>query len=94
VAAPPPPRVTNERREIVDPDAAPEDDDYLLVDPQNPLPSGELGALEREVGLPYEEALFADDVDPSAEQYWFSEPPGAPAPAAKIVPSLSSRLAR
>lgn len=83
--------MTNERREIFDPEAPPEDDDFLLVDPENPLPSGELGALEREVGLPYEEALFSDEVDPSAEEYWFSEPPGERWRAAASVAELPDR---
>jgi hypothetical protein len=53
-----------------------EDADYIVVDPQNPLPHPQLGALERCIGLPYEEALFADEVDAEAQEYWFTEPEG------------------
>lgn len=70
----PPCRVTNERRELRDPAAAPDEDDYITVDPDNPVPNPQLGPLERRIGLPYEEALFEDDVDAEAEEYWFTEP--------------------
>ena len=52
------------------------DAEYIVVDPQNPLPNPQLGALERRIGLPYEEALFANDVDAEAQEYWFTEPEG------------------
>lgn len=42
----------------------------------------QLGPLERRIGLPYEEALFLDDVDPEATDYWFTEPAGERAWAA------------
>lgn len=53
-----------------------EDPDYIWVDPDNPIPHPELGPLERRVSLHYEEALFMDEVDPEAMQYWFTCPPG------------------
>ncbi|PSC73436.1 Nucleic acid-OB-fold [Micractinium conductrix] len=68
----PPARVTNERREILDPVAG--EDKYIVVDPENPIPNPQLGPLERRIGLPYEEALFTDDVDAEAQEYWFTEP--------------------
>ena len=40
------------------------------------MPNPQLGPLERRIGLPYEEALFEDDVDAEAEEYWFTEPAG------------------
>lgn len=50
------------------------DEDYIIVDPKNPIPNPQLGPLERTVGLPYEEALFLDEVDAEAQEYWFTEP--------------------
>ncbi|KAL4448561.1 hypothetical protein ABPG75_005780 [Micractinium tetrahymenae] len=68
------------RREINDPavlkgtDLDPNDEGWVTVDPENPLPNPQLGDLERTIGLPYEEALFLDDVDAEAQAYWFTEP--------------------
>ncbi|KAL4423075.1 hypothetical protein ABPG77_005880 [Micractinium sp. CCAP 211/92] len=79
---PAPARVTNERREINDPDVLkgtdldPNDAGWVTVDPENPLPNPQLGDMERTIGLPYEEALFLDDVDAEAQAYWFTEPEG------------------
>lgn len=79
---PAPARVTNERREINDPavlkgtDLDPDDAGWVTVDPENPLPNPQLGDMERAIGLPYEEALFLDDVDAEAQAYWFTEPEG------------------
>lgn len=76
--------MTNEGREVKikhdwsvhEPRAGEEDDEYVWVDPQNPVPRPEEGPLERRVSLPYEEALFLDEVDHEAMQYWFTEPKG------------------
>lgn len=53
-----------------------EESEYLLVDPDNPVPNPELGPLERRVSVTFEEALDSDEVDPEAERYWFTEPVG------------------
>jgi hypothetical protein len=88
--------VTNEGREMRDPaviKGSPLDEDanYIVVDPQNPLPHPQLGALERCIGLPYEEALFADEVDAEAQEYWFTEPEGELATAMDCSPARAAR---
>ncbi|KAI3426172.1 hypothetical protein D9Q98_008549 [Chlorella vulgaris] len=75
----PPLRVTNEGREMRDPEALKDtvlaEDGFLTMDPENPTLEQEPGVpLERVVGMPYEEALFLDDIEPEAQQYWFTEP--------------------
>lgn len=51
------------------------EDGFLTMDPENPTLEQEPGVpLERVVGMPYEEALFLDDIEPEAQQYWFTEP--------------------
>jgi hypothetical protein len=77
----PPLRVTNEGREMRDPEALKDtvlaEDGFLTMDPENPTLEQEPGVpLERVVGMPYEEALFLDDIEPEAQQYWFTEPAG------------------
>ncbi len=51
--------------------------------------------MERTIGLPYEEALFLDDVDAEAQAYWFTEPEGkqrrAPALCTPVPASSSAR---
>ena len=51
------------------------DDDYILLDPDNPIPNPELGPLERRVSTTFEEGLGLEDVDHEAMKFWFTEPP-------------------
>lgn len=56
--------------------------------------------MERAIGLPYEEALFLDDVDAEAQAYWFTEPEGEaqqvqgppPPPLLPGLPAWASRF--
>lgn len=54
-----------------------DDDDYIVLDPERPVPRPELGPLERRVSSTFEEALLSEEVDPEAMKYWFTEPKGA-----------------
>lgn len=52
-----------------------EDDDYMIVDPENPVPNPHLGPLERRVSTTFEEGLEQEEMDLEAMSYWFTEPP-------------------
>jgi hypothetical protein len=78
-------RVTNGSREVQQGTAdavyqaaldAEEEEGYIWVDAENPIPRPELGPLERRVSMTFEEGLESEEVDPEAEEYWFNEPPG------------------
>lgn len=78
-------RVTNDRREQQQGTAAAvyqaaldaeEEEGYIWVDAENPIPRPELGPLERRVSTTFEEGLETEETDPEAEKYWFSEPAG------------------
>jgi uncharacterized protein YrzB (UPF0473 family) len=76
----PPVNVTNEGKEvrvkkIFEENALEEDSEYIIVDPENPVPNPELGPLERRVSVTFEEGLALDTIDKDAMQYWFTEPP-------------------
>ena len=77
----PPCRVTNEGREMRHRRTLQErgldDDDFIVLDPERPVPRPELGPLERRVSSTFEEALLSEEVDPEAMKYWFTEPEGA-----------------
>lgn len=75
----PPVNVTNEGKEvrvkkIFEENALEEDSEYIIVDPENPVPNPELGPLERRVSVTFEEGLALDTIDKDAMQYWFTEP--------------------
>lgn len=74
----PPVNVTNEGKEVqvkkLIQEHGLDDDDYIVVDPQNPVPNPELGPLERRVSITFEEGLALDEVDQEAMNYWFTEP--------------------
>ncbi|PRW44854.1 PLASTID TRANSCRIPTIONALLY ACTIVE 10-like isoform B [Chlorella sorokiniana] len=75
----PPPAVTNEGREMRDPSVLREDEDeYITIDPELPQPgTAHFGIpLERRIGTSYEDAVFKDEVDPEATEWWFTEPAG------------------
>ncbi|KAI8111996.1 hypothetical protein M9435_004491 [Picochlorum sp. BPE23] len=76
----PPVCVTNEGKEVrvrklIDERGIDDDNDYIIVDPENPVPNPELGPLERRVSVTFEEGLALDTVDKEAMEYWFTEPP-------------------
>ncbi len=50
-------------------------DDYIVLDPDNPIPDPELGPLERRVSTTFEEGLIQEEVDIEAMAFWFTEPP-------------------
>lgn len=74
----PPVNVTNEGKEVqvkkLIQEHGLDDDEYIIVDPQNPVPNPELGPLERRVSITFEEGLALDEVDQEAMNYWFTEP--------------------
>lgn len=79
-----PPRVTNQGHEMrlskgLRNGALEEngdEDDFIEVDPEIPVPRPELGPLERRVSTTFEEGLEREDIDPEAMEYWFTEPAG------------------
>lgn len=75
----PPVKVTNEGKEVrvkhlYQEKGVDDDSEYIIVDPQNPVPNPELGPLERRVSVTFEEGLALDTVDTDAMNYWFTEP--------------------
>jgi len=74
----PPVNVTNEGKEVqvkkLIQEHGLDDDEYIVVDPQNPVPNPELGPLERRVSITFEEGLAMEEVDQEAMNYWFTEP--------------------
>lgn len=76
----PPCRVTNEGKEMrvakVMHEAGMDDDEFVVLDPDNPLPRAYQGPLEREVSTTFDEGLLLDEVDAEAMRYWFTEPAG------------------
>jgi len=71
--------VTNEGREVriqklFEEAGYNEDSDFIIVDPENPVPNPELGPLERRVSITFEEGLAMESIDKEAMQYWFTEP--------------------
>jgi hypothetical protein len=50
------------------------EDDYIIVDPENPIPNPELGPLERRVSTTFEEGLVQEEIDTEAMKFWFTEP--------------------
>jgi hypothetical protein len=72
-------RVTNEGREVrvqklFEEAGYDEEGDYIVVDPENPVPNPELGPLERRVSVTFEEGLALETIDKEAMDYWFTEP--------------------
>lgn len=74
----PPCHVTNTGEEMLDHELYPDPD--IIEKSQYQIPNPELGPLERQIELRYEEALFEDDpsYNPEHTSYWFTEPPGMP----------------
>lgn len=74
----PPPHVTNQGKEMrvakLLEEAGLVDDDYIVLDPDNPVPNPELGPLERRVSTTFEEGLVQEELDPEAMKFWFTEP--------------------
>jgi len=70
--------VTNEGKEMrvgkALEDAGLSDDDFIVVDPENPIPNPHLGPLHRRVSTTFDEGLVQEEVDPEAMAYWFTEP--------------------
>jgi hypothetical protein len=50
------------------------EDEYIIVDPENPVPNPELGPLERRVSTTFEEGLIQEEIDTEAMKFWFTEP--------------------
>lgn len=73
-----PAQVTNEGKEMVVKKLVEEhgleDEDYIIVDPKNPVPNPELGPLERRVSVTFEEGLALEEIDQQAMDYWFTKP--------------------
>lgn len=76
----PPCKVTNEGKELrvkkLIQEAGIDDDEYIIVDPINLGPNPELGPLERQVSINFEEGLAQEEIDVEAMNYWFTEPAG------------------
>ncbi|KAH7624245.1 hypothetical protein NADE_009057 [Nannochloris sp. 'desiccata'] len=74
----PPLHVTNQGKEMrvakMLEDAGLIEDDYIIVDPENPIPNPELGPLERRVSTTFEEGLIQEEIDTEAMKFWFTEP--------------------
>ncbi len=75
----PPVNVTNEGKEVrvkhlYQEKGVDDESEYIIVDPQNPVPNPELGPLERRVSVTFEEGLALETVDKDAMEYWFTEP--------------------
>lgn len=73
-----PVRVTNEGKEVlvkkIVEQRGLESEEYMMVEPKNPVPNPELGPLERQVSVTFEEGLAQEEVDREAMEYWFTEP--------------------
>ena len=75
----PPMHVTNQGKEMrvakLLEEAGLIEDDYIVLDPDNPVPNPELGPLERRVSTTFEEGLIQEEIDTEAMKFWFTEPP-------------------
>lgn len=78
----PPSRVTNTKREMYDQGAfrqvdSDDQDEYITIDPEVPLWDPSLtGGLQRNVSTTFGDAIFSDEVEPEAQQWWLNPPPG------------------
>jgi len=52
-------------------------DEYITIDPEVPLWDPSLsGGLQRNVSTTFGDAIFSDEVEPEAQQWWLNPPPG------------------